>query len=108
MNNSIFGFPERLKLIRDKYGYTQAELARKLMISRASVNAWEMGLSAPSTPFLVEISKIFNVTTDYLLGLDECITIRTDGLSERETSVLLNTVEAFREAHRVSAQGTVF
>lgn len=108
MNDSIFGFPERLKLIRGKYGYTQAELARKLMISRASVNAWEMGLSAPSTPFLVEIAKIFNVTTDYLLGLDECITIRTDGLSDRETAVLLNTVEAFRETHRASSQGTVF
>ncbi len=104
MKNAVYDFPERLKLLRSNYGYTQAELARKLMITRASVNAWEMGLSAPSTPFLVEISKIFSVTTDYLLGLDECITIRTDGLSDRETSAVLNIVEAFHETHRLSAQ----
>ncbi len=56
-----------------------------------------MGLSAPSTPFLVELAKIFHVTTDYLLGLDECVTIRTDNLTDREVSVILNTVEAFNE-----------
>ena len=90
-------FPNRLKELRNNLGYTQADLAKKLSLTRASVNAWEMGLSSPSTPFLVELSKLFHVTTDYLLGLDKCVTIRTDNLSEREISVLLNTVEAFNE-----------
>ena len=70
MKETMYDFPSRLKILRDKYGYTQSELAKKLSITRASVNAWEMALSAPSTPFLVELSRLFHVTTDYLLGLD--------------------------------------
>ena len=52
-------------------------------------------LHSPSTPFVVELSRLFHVTTDYLLGLDDCLTIRTDNLTEREISVLLNTIECF-------------
>lgn len=102
MNKTMHNFPDRLKELRNKLGYTQSDLAKKLSITRASVNAWEMGLSSPSTPFLVELSRLFHVTTDYLLGLDECITIRTDNLSDREISVILNTVEAFNETHKNS------
>lgn len=97
MEENMHDFPKRLKYLRDKYGYTQSALSKKLYITRASVNAWEMGLSVPSTPILIELSKIFHVTTDYLLGLDKFLNIRTDNLSDREISVLLNTVEAFNE-----------
>ncbi len=99
MNKNLHDFPNRLKELRNKFGYTQSELAKKLSLTRASVNAWEMGLSSPSTPFLVELSRLFHVTTDYLLGLDECITIRTENMSDREISVILNLVEAFNEKH---------
>ena len=99
MEKNMHDFPNRLKDLRNKYGYTQSDLAKKLSLTRASVNAWEMGLSAPSTHFLVELSRLLHVTTDYLLGLDDCITIRANNLSDREISALLNTVEAFYENH---------
>jgi len=99
MVKTMHDFPDRLKELRNKLGYTQSDLAKKLSLTRASVNAWEMGLSAPSTPVIVELSQLFNVTTDYLLGLENCITIRTDSLTDREISALLNTVEAFKELH---------
>lgn len=100
MKETMYDFPSRLKILRDKYGYTQSELAKKLSITRASVNAWEMALSVPSTPFLVELSRLFHVTTDYLLGLDDCITIRTDNLTDREITAILNIVESFHETHK--------
>lgn len=93
------GFSDRLKSLRDKMGITQAELAKKLSLTRASVNAWEMGLSAPSTPFIVELSRLFHVTTDYLLGIDDTAVIRTDDLSDEEIAVLMNTVQCFRNLH---------
>lgn len=99
MVKTMHDFPDRLKDLRGKLGYTQADLAKKLNLTRASVNAWEMGLSAPSTPVIVELSELFNVTTDYLLGLDDCITIRTNTLRDREVSAVLNIVEAFKESH---------
>lgn len=100
MEESMHDFPKRLKYLRDKYGYTQSALSKKLSITRASVNAWEMGLSVPSTPILIELSKIFHVTTDYLLGLDNCLSIRTDDMSDQEISAILNTIEAFHEIRR--------
>ena len=39
----------RIKLLRDQRGMTQTELAKRLGITRSSVNAWEMGISVPST-----------------------------------------------------------
>lgn len=97
MKKTMHTFPERLKDLRDRLGYTQSDLAKKLSITRASVNAWEMGISAPSTSWLVELSNLFHVTTDYLLGLDDRITIRTNNLSDRAVTAILNTVEAFYE-----------
>ena len=99
MDKTMHDFPNRLKELRAKMGYTQSDLAKKLSLTRASVNAWEMGLAAPSTPFIVELSRLFHVTTDYLLGLEDCVIIRTDNLSDREISAILNIVEAFNELH---------
>ena len=53
---------------------TQAELAKKLGITRSSVNAWEMGISVPSTQYIVELALLYNVSTDYLLGQDKMST----------------------------------
>ena len=100
MEKTMYGFSNRLKNLREKMGYTQSDLAKKLSLTRASVNAWEMGLSSPSTPFVVELSRLFHVTTDYLLGLDDCLTIRTDNLTEREISVILNTIECFNDSRK--------
>ena len=58
---------EKIKRLREQDSLTQAELAKRLGITRSSVNAWEMGISAPSTQYLVELANIFKVSTDYLL-----------------------------------------
>ena len=44
---------DRIKTLREENQMTQAELARRLSITRASVNAWEMGISVPSTQYIV-------------------------------------------------------
>ena len=43
--------------------------AKQLGITRSSVNAWEMGISVPSTQYIVEISRLSHVSTDYLFSL---------------------------------------
>ena len=44
-------------------GLSQAALARKLGVTRASVNAWEMELSSPTAAYLVEMARLFHTTT---------------------------------------------
>ena len=44
---------DKIKLLREMSGMTQAELARKLGVTRSGVNAWEMGITTPSTQYIV-------------------------------------------------------
>ena len=64
MAKELFPLAGKIKQLREKSEMTQAELARELGLTRSSINAWEMGLSVPSTPFIVELAKLFGVSTD--------------------------------------------
>ncbi len=64
--NGLALTPDRIKSLREDAGMTQAELTRRLGITRSSVNGWEMGLVLPSTALLIELSRTFHVSTDYL------------------------------------------
>ena len=76
---------ERIKALREARGWTQAELARRINITRNGVNSWEQGLSMPSPACLVDLSKVFSVSTDYLLGVERLETVNVTGLDEKET-----------------------
>ena len=77
---------ERIKELREKNNYTQSELARRMNVTRSSVNAWEMGISIPSTEKIVELSLLLHSTSDYLLGLDtnEMVSIEKYSSDEKE------------------------
>lgn len=87
---------DKIKLLREKRGITQSELAKRLGITRSGVNAWEMGISVPSTQYIVELSLFFGVSTDYLLGLSQTATVSVDGLNDREISSILEIIECYR------------
>lgn len=87
---------DRIAALRKTKGWTQAELARKLNITRNGVNSWEQGLSTPSPAYLVLLAKIFSVSTDYLLGLDKSYIISTVGLGEHEIAILSELADILR------------
>ena len=64
-------FSERLKELRLEYGITQKQLAEKLMTHQAVIAEWERENKTPRTETIIELCKIFDVSTDYLLGLDD-------------------------------------
>ena len=55
---------------RKKYGWSQEELADKLGVSRQSVSKWESAQAVPDMKKIVQMSKVFGVSTDYLLRDD--------------------------------------
>ena len=79
---------DRIKNLREQKGMTQAELAKQLGITRSSVNAWEMGISVPSTQYIVELAGLFKVSTDYLLGLNTSATVSISGLTEADVQLV--------------------
>ena len=82
---------DRIKRLREQYGITQSELAKQLGITRSSVNAWEMGISIPSTQYIVELANIFEVSTDYILGVENTVSINVSGLSDKDIE-LINSI----------------
>lgn len=61
-------FQNIFKKLRQAHGYTQAELADKLGISRSRIGMYETGAREPDFETLEIIADFFNVDTDYLLG----------------------------------------
>jgi transcriptional regulator with XRE-family HTH domain len=58
---------EKILLLRKQGGMTQEQLAERLAITRQTVSKWELGESEPDVTYLIQLSEIFQVTTDYLL-----------------------------------------
>lgn len=86
---------ERIRILREKTGISQSELARKLGVTRSSVNAWESGLSAPTAAYLVELAKYFHVSTDSLLGLASEHEISLSDFSEEEVRIIYSLLRYF-------------
>ena len=92
---------DKIKTLREQAGITQAELARHLGITRSSVNAWEMGISVPSTQYVVELAAIFSVSTDYLLGVNRTSSVSTAGLTEADIQLVCHLIRHLREKNSV-------
>ena len=90
---------EKIKALREARGWTQAELARRMNITRNGVNSWEQGLSMPSPACLVDLAKLFSVSTDYLLGVERLEMVNVTGLNEEDIAILARLVDRLREIH---------
>ena len=87
---------DRIKQLRETAGLSQAALAKRLGITRSSVNAWEMEITVPSTQYIVELARLFKVSTDYLLGVDTTSTVNVSGLSESDILIVNELVRHLR------------
>ena len=58
---------DKIITLRKKAGWSQEELAQKLDVSRQSVSKWEGAQSIPDISKILQMSRLFGVTTDFLL-----------------------------------------
>lgn len=92
---------DKIKCLREQNEMTQAALAKRLGITRSSVNAWEMGISVPSTQYIVELAGIFDVSTDYLLGVESTASVRVNGLTERDIQLVCGLIRHLQEKNQL-------
>ncbi|MCI9511057.1 MAG: helix-turn-helix domain-containing protein [Oscillibacter sp.] len=88
---------ERIRETRERNGLTQAALAKKLGVTRSAVNSWEIGISAPSVQYLIELCKLFKVSADYLLELSSNETVDISFLDDEEKSMVYSFLEYFQK-----------
>ena len=92
----ILNIADRIRYLREKNNLTQTDLANRLRISRSAVNAWEMSLSSPSLNNIIEMAKVFHVSTDYLLSSTEKLLVDISALDNEQREVVLKLVDCFR------------
>lgn len=93
---------KRIKEIREEKGLKQEYIAEKLQINRPNISKYETGENAIPLDILRKISKILHTSTDYLLGLTECKTLKTNYRAFCDTTGLDDTaVEILEEINFV-------
>lgn len=63
--------PSILRDLREKYGYSQQEVAEKIAVDRVTYTYYENGKRKVSAEKLAMLAKVYNVTTDYLIGASD-------------------------------------
>ena len=87
---------QRIYELRISFGWTQVQLAQKLGITKQTVSNWENDNIQPSIDMLIKLSKIFNVSTDYLLGLTPTNSINVDGLPTEFVSHIVQIIDDYK------------
>ena len=78
-------FSEKIINLRKAHGWSQEDFAEKLNISRQANSRWENDSALPDALNILQISKLFGVTTDYLLN--------DDYTSDRDIPVVKNATQ---------------
>lgn len=91
-------FGSRLRHLRQNHDMTQPALAKRLQVTNSVISAYETGLRMPSYETLLMISKVFSVSTDYLLGNDfgRIKTIDVSGLTDKEIKAVKTIVDSLK------------
>lgn len=64
-------FPEILKDLRKEKNMSRQTLANLIFVNVRTISYWELGQRECNLEQLITLSKVFDVTTDYLLGLED-------------------------------------
>lgn len=64
-------FGKRIKELRQKAGLTQQQLAERIWVSKAAISNYELYERNPSPEILIKLARVFHVSTEYLLGIEE-------------------------------------
>lgn len=84
-------FAEKLIALRKSRELTQEQLAEQINVSRQSISKWESGQVIPEVEKIVELSKVFDVTVDYLLKPSEIdeLSVKTEILEQQQKQMLV-------------------
>lgn len=87
---------KRINELRLAHGWNQVQLAERLGISKQTISNWENDNIQPSVEMLMRIAKLFHVSTDYLLGLQETPYLNTEGLPVQFVAHLSQLIEDYK------------
>lgn len=99
---------DKIILLRKKNGWSQEELADKINVSRQSVSKWEGAQTVPDLDKILLLSRLFGVTTDYLIKDELEDEQYTDETDEQVKKVTLAQANAFLQWRETAARKIAF
>ncbi len=92
-----YDFGKRLQDIRIAKGYSQSFVADRLNVSKQTISRYENNTQTPSLDALINLALFYNVSTDYLLGLDHRETLYIDGFDKESQMHILKILEIIQD-----------
>ena len=85
----------RLQKLRMDRNMSQSELGKALNRSKSVISAYENDLRIPPLEVLTEIALIFNVSLDFLVGIDKAEMVSVDGLNDTQQAIIQSLIYEF-------------
>lgn len=92
---------KKIKELRNKYKYTQSELATLVGVTKSTIAAYENDTRLPSYEVLIKLSHIFKVSLDYLLLDRQMDSVNIDGLNSEQIGAIQTLISYYRN-NRIS------
>lgn len=92
----MFDFGLRLQELRMSRNLSQAALGKKLNRSKSVICAYENNLRIPPLEVLTDIAVFFNVSLDYLVGIDKNEMVSVDGLNDKQKEIIYALIHEFK------------
>lgn len=89
----------RLQQLRMDRNMSQSELGKALNRSKSVISAYENDLRIPPLEVLTEIALIFNVSLDFLVGIDKAEMVSVDGLNDTQKAIIHSLIYEFTNDH---------
>ena len=93
----MFDFGLRIRELREQHKLSQEQLGRKVERSKSVISSYENNLKVPPLDILTQMAVIFNVSLDYLVGIDKNKMISVNGLSDTQKDLLQTIVFEFKD-----------
>ena len=87
----------KIKSLRIKRNLTQKQLACIAGVAASTIYSYESGNRYPSYGVLINLARIFHVSTDYLLVLDRIKTIDVSNLKQEEINVVIHMIDVLKD-----------
>ena len=89
----IEGFSQRLRELRTERGLLQEQVAGMIGVIKSTISTYENGTRQPSLEILVRLANLYHVSTDYLLGKTDYLSVDLSDLDKHEANLVCILVE---------------
>ncbi len=93
----MFDFGLRLRELREAHKLSQEQLGKKIGRSKSVISSYENNIKFPPAEILIDMAVIFNVSLDYLVGIDKNEMTSLNGLSETQKTLIQTIIFEFKD-----------